>query len=135
MITRACAVLVVCLLTVSACASRAPVSLSQDGVRVWQADKAVSALGVMQSAAIDLNGIERCDTTGSCVPLLSDGDTATVVEVVGGAVRVIEQVPQGWRAASLLAVDQVGMALSAAGNSELAIYIQTAGSVISAIPE
>ena len=132
--TRARALVVAVALVAPACASRAPATLDPQSVRVWQAAKAVAALGTVQHAAIELNAIERCDESGACSPLFSDRDTAMVISIVAPTVTAIGQAPNGWFSVADVALVEIADRLDEGGQRELAIYLQTARAVLAAIP-
>lgn len=119
---------VVVLVLAAACANRAPTSLSPAGQLTWQANEAVVAIGTVQHVAIQLNDIERCEPT--CVPLLSDANTRLVVDAATGAFNTIRALPQGWKATSLAALTQMANGLDANGKAKLAVYVQTARTIV-----
>lgn len=120
------------LLTTPACASKAPPGLSPVGVRVWQANEAVVALGTAQHAAIELNKIQVCEPA-PCHPLLSTRNTGVVVDAVTLALTTLRAVPDGWRATSLAALDTIIAKLDADGKTRFASYLTAARTIINAI--
>ncbi len=119
-------------LSLAACASKAPPSLSPAGVRIWEADQAVIALGDVQHVAIALNGVQVCDPA-PCHPLFSDNNTRIVVNVVAAGVKTIHQVPSGWKATALAALSQLSETLDAAGKSKLAAYLDAARAILNGV--
>jgi len=117
------------LLGVVACGKPAPGSLSPAGVRIWQADQAVVALGETQRIAIGLNGVKVCDPA-PCHPLLSDTNTRIVIDAVSDGIGTIHQVPAGWKATGLAALDRIVARLDAAGKTTLASYVDAARALL-----
>lgn len=119
--------LVVCV----GCA-KAPPNLSPVGQRTYQANQAVVALGTVQHAAIELNKIQVC-TPAPCHPLLSDKNTALVVDNMTTAFNGIRGVPSGWKATALTALQSVQMRLDAEGKSSIAAYLDMAITLVSSL--
>lgn len=119
-------------LSLSACASKAPSSLSPAGVRIWQADQAVVALGTVQHVAIGLNAIQKCDPA-PCHPLLSNANTGIVIDAVTDGVNTIKAIPSGWKATAMAALDRIAGRLDAAGQSDLAAYVEAARAVLNGV--
>ena len=131
MIRRLAPVIGVVLLT--ACAAQAPPSLSPAGVRVWQANEVVIALGTVQRAAIALNGVSRCELPPNetrCTPLLSEANTRVVVEAVTDALTAIKATPAGWKAVALAALDSIDQRLDSAGKARVVAYVRAARSIV-----
>lgn len=122
----------VLMLTVS-CAAHAPATLSPAGVANWQANEAVVAIGTLQRAAIALNAVQKCEASGPCAPLLSDQNTRHVVDAVEVALKTIERVPDGWKAAANAAIDAINATLDAAGQGKLRGYLEAARQILNAI--
>jgi len=120
-------------LVVTACASNAPPSLTPAGVKIWQANEAVIALGTMQRAAIGLNDIEVCQPE-PCRPLLSDANTRKVIDGVEVGVKTITAVPSGWQIAASTALKEVSDNLDAAGKVKFGPYIEAARTILAALP-
>jgi hypothetical protein len=128
--------LVVLVLVMSACANKAPASLSPVGVRYWQGDEAVVALGTLQHVAIQLNGVEICAAAPAppdCHPAVSRKNTEVVVDVVTVALTTMKAAPAGWKATSLTALDQIADKLDAAGQTQLAGYLSAVRTIIDAL--
>lgn len=115
------------------CASKAPPDLTPTGVRYWQGNEAVVAIGTFQHAAIELNKLQVCDPA-PCHPLLSDKNTGVVVDGVTVTLTTMRAAPAGWRATALAFLDQVVVKLDEAGRTKLAGYVLAARAVINAIP-
>lgn len=124
--------LAIALCATLACASKAPSGLSPAGVRVWQANEAVVALGTAQHAAIQLNKVQVC-TPAPCHPLLSDRNTGIVVDNVLTALRMIRAVPAGWKAIALAALDAIISRLDDDGQTKFGAYLEAAYTIITAI--
>lgn len=121
---------------VMACASNAPPSLTPAGVRIWQANEAVVALGTLQHVAIQLNGVQRCEAPPNdavCAPVLSTQNTGVVVDAVTAALTTVRQVPSGWKPTALAALTQIEARLDAAGKTKLSAYVVAARTVIEAL--
>lgn len=126
----------VLLLCLSGCAGNAPPSLTPAGVRIWQANEAVVAIGSVQHVAIALNGVQRCEAPPNdsvCAPVLSDANTRVVVNTVTAALKTIEAVPSGWKATATEALTQIGARLDAAGQSRLSAYLAAARAALAAL--
>jgi hypothetical protein len=120
------------VLSSAACAAKAPPSLSPVGVRSWQANEAVLAFGVVQSAAIGLNGVTICDPT--CRPALSDANTRRVIQIVRDTVQTIDVTPAGWQALASTGLMKLEHELDAAGHTKLTPYLVAARAAIGALP-
>ncbi len=118
-------------LGVTGCASKLPPSLSTAGQHAWRANEAVVALATVQDVAIKLNGIERCEPPAACAPLLSDGNTAVVVDAVRDASATIGAVPGGWQQTALEALSRISARLDRAGTQKLKAYVDAARAVLS----
>src|SRR6185503_11178533 len=94
----------VAALVIVGCA-KAPPTLTPEASRAWAARPVVAALGTVQSTAIALNGVVRCDPAPPCRPVLSERNTRTVVTTVVEAVRVIRVAPDGAGATATAALD------------------------------
>lgn len=129
MLRRAFLSLILC--TTLACAGKAPPGLSPAGVRVWQANEAVVALGTAQHAAIELNKVQVCNPT--CYPLLSDHNTGVVVDNVLTALHTIKAVPDGWKATALEAINAIMLRIDSEGQARIVAYLEAARAVINAI--
>ncbi len=121
------------LLLASGCA-KAPPSLTPAGVRDWQANEVVVAIGTLQRTAIALNGVQVCDPT-PCKPLFSDANTRTVIDAVEVALRTIQAAPAGWRIAADTALTNITTKVDAAGLPKLQPYIAAARAVMDSIKE
>lgn len=126
-------VVLLALLCVAGCASRAPASLTPAGVKLWQANEAVVAIGTMQRAAIGLNGIEVCEPA-PCRPLLSDRNTRVVVNAVEVGIKTIQVAPTGWKAAADVALMEMRDNLDAPGHAKFGPYIEAARTILAALP-
>jgi len=133
-------VLIASVVFACGCAT-APASLSPVGVQLWHANEAVVAVGSLQHTVIELNKVEVCNgpiaASGSaaCHPLVSDRNTRIVIDACAGAVKTIGQIPEGWRPATLTALDQIEALLDKPGQQSLKVYLQTARVVLLAIPD
>lgn len=114
-----------------ACMS-APPSLSPIGQRTYQADQAVLAIGQVQTAAIGLNKIQVCPPT-PCHPVLSDANTAIVIDSVTSALNTMRVVPDGWKATTLTALMNIQNRLDASGKTTLAAYLEAARTIVNAL--
>lgn len=127
----------VLLVTVLACASKAPPVQTPKALKIWQANEVVVHLGQLQDVAIGLNGIKRCPTPetpeANCPPVLSDTNTGYVVDAVEVAVKTIQKVPEGWKAAALTALDAVEKQLDAAGKAKLLSYLTVARQAVESL--
>lgn len=127
------AALIAVLLIVPGCAAKAPPSLSPAGVRVWQANEAVIAIGSVQRVAIQLNAVQRCSESNVCEPVLSDRNTRIVVDSVTAGLTAIRNVPEGWRSTGIGSLDVIAMQLDANGQAKLAAYLQAARAALIAL--
>lgn len=116
-----------------ACASRAPATQTPKALRLWQANEVVVHLGQLQDVAIGLNGIQQCPTPSECAPVLSDKNTGYVVDAVEIAVRTIQKVPEGYKAAALSALETIEKQLDVAGKAKLVPYISVARQMVNAL--
>ncbi len=126
------ALVIVALSIIAPACAKAPSSLSPAGVRIWQADQAVVALGDVQHVAIALNGVQVCDPA-PCHPLLSDANTRIVINTVEAGVKTIHEVPSGWKATALAALTQLSTTLDAAGKAKLAAYVDAARAILNGV--
>lgn len=125
-------VALVLALVLSGCAKNAPPTLTPAGIRIWQANEAVVAIGVLQDVAIRLNAIEVCEPA-PCRPLLSDANTRTVVDAVTVALTTIRAVPSGWKATTAAALEQIESKLDDLGKPKLRAYLTAARAVLNAL--
>jgi hypothetical protein len=116
---------------VANCAGNAPPSLSPTGKLTYQANEGVVALGTVQHAAIELNKVQAC--TSACHPLLPDKDVAVVVDNVTSALIIIKQVPNGWKATIISALNAISTRLDAEGKMRLSAYLGAAIAVVNAL--
>ena len=112
--------------------AKAPPTLTPVGARAWQANEAVLAINVLQSAAIGLNKIQVCPPD-PCHPLLSDANTRIVGNTATSARNTIDAAPAGWKLTAQAALNQIAMQLDAAGRTQLAAYLTAANSVVAAL--
>ena len=122
--------IVIAVVVMAGCA-KAPPSLSPAGVRIWQANEGVVALGTVQHTAIELNKIQVCDP--ACHPLVSDRNTGIVVDAVADGLKAIQRVPDGWKATAVVVLERIEGRLDAAGKEKLAAYVIAARTVIDAL--
>jgi len=122
--TRRLSILILLVVVAAACGKNPP-TLSPTGVRYYQADRGVVAIGTIQHVAIQLNQVQVCDPQ-PCHPLLSENNTRSVVDASTIALTTIRATPQGWKAALETALARIEERLDAAGKSELAAYIAAA---------
>lgn len=113
----------------SACAGKAPPSLSPDGVRVWQANEVAVAIGSVQHAAIELNDAQICDR-GGCRPILSEANTRAVVQNATSGLKALRAVPAGWKETGLTTIREIQSRLDDAGRTKLKSYLDAALAVI-----
>ena len=123
----------VALLSLAACPSQAPASLSPKGVRVWQANEVAVGLGTLQHAAIELNKLERCIDPAPCAPLLSTENTRVVVEAVTDGLLTLRAIPDGWLATGISVLTRIEARLDAAGQDKLSMYLTAARAVLSGL--
>lgn len=124
------------LTLLAGCAKDAPPSLTPAGVVTWQANEAVVAVGTLQRVAIELNGVKVCQPPpddAKCSPLLSDRNTRTVIDAVAVALNTIKQVPNGWKATALTALEKIRAELAGDDRRKLDPYIEAARTVVNAI--
>lgn len=123
--------LILLVVLLSACASKAPASLTPRTVPVWQANEVVVALTALEEAAIGFNREQICDEAGTCRAMLSDAYTRVVLEAAKDAVQTIRQTPAGWAAVGAAAIERIEMRLGAAGLTRLQPYIMAVRLVLS----
>jgi len=116
----------------SGCARNRPPELAPPAVTTWQANEVTLAFGTLQRTAISLNGIVRCDQAVPpvCEPLLSDGNTRAVIDVVEDAVLTLRAVPDGWLVTANAALSRLVQRLSADGQAKLSAYIGMVRAVV-----
>jgi hypothetical protein len=122
------------IMFMAACAGNAPSSLTPAGVKDWQANEVVVAIGTLQRTAIALNGVQVCDPA-PCHALFSDANTRTVIDAVEVALKTIQAAPAGWRVAADTALTQITTKVDAAGLAKLQPYLAAARSVIDSLKE
>lgn len=127
------ALIIVALVVMSGCADKAPPSLSPAGVKVWQANEALLVLDTVQKSAIGLNKIQKCTTPDVCTPLLSDNNTEIVINAVASGVRTIRAVPDGWKASTTAALNEISQRLDAAGKTVFVSYVSAAAQILAGI--
>lgn len=120
------------LVFAASCAKHAPPSLSPAGVKIWQANEVVVAIGTLQRAAIQLNGVQVCEPA-PCHPLLSDHNTGVVVDSVTVALKTIDAAPGGWRVTATTAIDAIEQALDFTGRTKLRAYLEAARTIINSL--
>lgn len=114
--------LLICSAVVTSCIRPQPDVLpdTPEVRALWKANEAQAKLGLVQSAAIALNAVQRED--GS--PLFSNASTRTVIDIVGSAVRTLQATPDGWIAVTNTALKEVRSRLSAEDQSRISSYLQ-----------
>jgi len=133
-------VLIAAVVFACGCAT-APASLSPVGVQLWHANEAVVAINTLRHSTIELNKIQVCNGpvgangTAACHQLVSDRNTRIVIDACAAAATTIGQIPEGWRPATLTALDQIEALLDKPGQKSLRVYLQTARVVLLAIPD
>ncbi len=122
-------ILLVALILSMGCASHAPATLTPTGVVVWQANEVAVGVGLVQTAAINLNKVQVCDPL-PCHPLLSDANTRVVVDAVTDGIQTLKAVPAGWKATGTTIVDRIDQRLDTAGQSKLKAYTAAVRAII-----
>lgn len=113
---RVVGLLVVLALLSSACAVKAPPTLSPAGAAAFQATRVVRALDVLQDFAIAAEAQNP--------KLLSTDNTRKVVNFVGASVKLIDAVPGGWRPTVYAGLAQLEHDLPPPAWARIAPYVQ-----------
>ena len=126
---------IIVLSIIVACASKAPPVQTPKALKIWQANEVVVHLGQLQDVAIGLNDIQQCSQTAptECAPILSDKNTGYVVDAVEVAVKTIQKVPEGYKAAALQALDAIEKQLDAQGKTKMLPYVTVVRQLVTAL--
>lgn len=112
----------------SACA-KTPPSLTPVGVKYFQANRGIVAIGTVQHVAIELNKVQIC-TPEPCHPLLSEANTRIVVDATTDTITTITATPEGWKPTLDTGLKRIEDRLDAAGKTELAAYLAAARAIL-----
>lgn len=134
-------VAIVALLTLPACGNKPANTLPPGGDLILKSKQAAVVIGTVQHAAIELNKIHVHDdnsvcadaTDATCHPLVSDKNTGVVVDASTDALTAMKSIPAGWKTTALAALDRIIARLDAAGNTQLATYLNAAKAALNAL--
>lgn len=115
------------IMTISACASHTPPTLSPAGVAAFNATKVVKALDVLRDTAVAANA--------QVPPLVTEDSTRAVVTYHRAAVTTIGATPSGWAPTVRIGLDAVAQALSPAERQQLAPYIALLKTLIAKVTQ
>ena len=101
------------------------------------ANEAVVTIGSLQHTAIELNKVMICASAEptSCHQALSEANTRVVVRASNGALKVIQAVPSGWKAATDVALEQIENELDATGKTKFMPWVMAARGALAALPQ